>query len=306
MKNQSTFFWVIVLSASMAFSVRAEPVIDTFGSGANQFQIEFVTIGNPGNAADTVGVPTAVGRVDAIYNLGKYEISRDQILKANADGGLGIPLANMARFGGDGLHRPATGITWYSAVKFVNYLNASRGSQVAYNVDGSGNVQPWAAGLSSGGNPLRHANAYYFLPSVDEWYKGAYGSADGTWYSFPNGSNSAPTAVSGGTSGVVYGQSMSTGPADVTNAGGLSPFGTMAQGGNVWEWAESEPLELRGGDWAGTSAYLEGSYSWTDVYPSDGLASFGFRVASVPEPGTIGLMVVGLACVLAKRMGCRR
>ena len=30
---------------------------DTFGSGSNTFDIDFVTIGNPGNADDTTGKP---------------------------------------------------------------------------------------------------------------------------------------------------------------------------------------------------------------------------------------------------------
>jgi hypothetical protein len=59
--------------------------------------------------------------------------------------------------------------------------------------------------------------------------------------------------------GIVYGQTDETGPADVDNAGGLSHYGTMAQGGNVCEWLETaqdgtndDPKELRqprGGCW---------------------------------------------------------
>ena len=35
----------------------------SFGSGANQFNMEFVTIGNPNNAADTTGAPNPAGAV---------------------------------------------------------------------------------------------------------------------------------------------------------------------------------------------------------------------------------------------------
>jgi hypothetical protein len=55
---------------------------DTFGSGANTFDIEFVTIGNPGNPADTTGSPNPAGKVDYVYRIGTYEISRDMITKA--------------------------------------------------------------------------------------------------------------------------------------------------------------------------------------------------------------------------------
>jgi hypothetical protein len=39
--------------AGMAATSQARVV--SFGTGGNQFQIEFVTIGNPNNAADTTG-----------------------------------------------------------------------------------------------------------------------------------------------------------------------------------------------------------------------------------------------------------
>jgi formylglycine-generating enzyme required for sulfatase activity len=76
--------------------------------------------------------------------------------------------------------------------------------------------------------------------------------------------------ASGTTSGTaVYGQSFATGPAEITNAGGLSPYGTMAQNGNVWEWGESgftapndsagESRLIRGGGWASNSGSLASS-----------------------------------------------
>jgi hypothetical protein len=61
----------------------------TFGSGANQFSIEFVHIGSPGNAADTTGRPNPAGAVSYEYYMGKYEISRDMILKYNTAYGHG-------------------------------------------------------------------------------------------------------------------------------------------------------------------------------------------------------------------------
>ncbi|MEI6538751.1 MAG: hypothetical protein WCO86_04380 [Planctomycetota bacterium] len=48
--------------------------------------------------------------------------------------------------------------------------------------------------------------------------------------------NTAPTAVASGTdanTAVYDGQS---GPADVNLTGGLSPYGIMGLGGNVFEW----------------------------------------------------------------------
>ena len=74
-------------------------------------------------------------------------------------------------------------------------------------------------------------------------YKAAYYDATaGVYYEYPTGSDTAPTPVASGTAAgtAVYQQPDSQGPADITLSGGLSPYGTMAQGGNVSEWQEQE------------------------------------------------------------------
>jgi formylglycine-generating enzyme len=84
------------MKAALAFAVLLVAVLsqrtlgDTFGGGANAFDIEFVTISNPGNPADTTGDPNAAGSVPYSYRMGKFEISEQLIDKANALGGLGI------------------------------------------------------------------------------------------------------------------------------------------------------------------------------------------------------------------------
>jgi formylglycine-generating enzyme required for sulfatase activity len=157
---------------------------------------------------------------------------------------------------------------------------------------------------------FRNSLAKYVIASSNEWYKGAYGKADGSWSNFPNGTDIAPAAVVSGTEAntAVYLQSASTGPADIFNAGGLSSYGTMGQGGNVWEFMETafdgsnntadESRELRGGSWSSNdSFYLLASTRYPVTNPTD----FGFRVASVPEPSTGLLVVLGLSGLLLKR-----
>jgi len=122
----------------------AQLVTESFGSGANAFTMQFVTIGNPGNAADTTGSPNPAGSVAYTYNLGKYEVSRGMINKANAEGGLGITLFDMTNFGGNGVNRPATGVSWYEAATYVNWLNTSTGGTAAYKFVG-GTFQLWSA-----------------------------------------------------------------------------------------------------------------------------------------------------------------
>jgi hypothetical protein len=298
---------VCVLAAFGTCNARA----DTFGSGANQFSIDFVTIGNPGNPPDTAGDPNPAGSVPYVYRMGKYEISEQMIDKANALGGLWITKDTR------GPDKPATSISWYDAARFVDWLNTSTGHLPAYKFDATNNFQLWTPtdpGYDAT-NLYRNTLAKYFLPSDNEWYKAAYyDPVAGHYWQYPTGSNDAPVPVASGTDPgtAVYQQD---GPADVTLAGGPSPYGTVAQGGNVDEWEETaldlindSPGELRGargGSWIHTITTLDYSSSFRNQdlpfrEPNNG----GFRVArTAPEPAGLILIVVGgvgLASLLLK------
>ena len=296
---------------------------DTFGSDANIFDIEFVTIGNPGNAADTTGDPNSAGSVAYTYRIGKFEISEDMIDKANAEGGLGITKTIR------GPNKPATEVNWNEAARFVNWLNLSNGSPLAYKFalqPGEGgysanvNIELWTSG-DAGYDPnnlYRNSQATYFLPSMDEWYKAAYYDPNsGTYFDFPTGSDTVPTAVASGTLAdtAVYfphpDPAVATGPADITQAGGLSPYGTMGQGGNVWELEETDFYTLvndspssergfRGGSWSNISTILQSSVR-NNFGTQSSLANTGFRVASIPEPTTSTLALAALCLAMTRR-----
>ena len=310
---------VVILSFSTLFltGVLTHAELVDFGGG---LQIDFTTIGDAGNAADTTGSPNPAGSVGYDYRISTYEISRDQVTAA----GIGITLTDMSSFGGNGGDRPATGISWYEAAQFVNHLNTSVGAQAAYKFDGLGNFQLWDPGDAGydASNLYRNSLAEYWLPDVDEWYKAAYYDPNTmSYFDYPTGSNTAPTAVSGGTTAgtAVYGQATATGPADVTNAGGLSPYGVMGLGGNVWEWEEtafdltnnstSENRAFRGGPWDVASGYLRSSFR-NGGHPPREDAIVGFRVAGaapaatvIPEPSTVlSLWLLGgVATLMRKR-----
>ena len=286
----------------------AQLVTESFGGGDSAFTMDFVTIGNPNNAADTTGYPNPVGSVSYKYNIGRYEVCRDIIEKANLGGALGITMYDMANNGGNGLYKPATGISWFEAAKFVNYLNTISGSTAAYKFDGNGSFQLWAPGDNGydAKNQYRNKLAKYFLPSRDEWYKAAYGSPNGNWYNYATESDANPEAVAYGTSGntAVYSQSHGSGPADIANAGRYSGWGTTAQGGNVWEYMENsvdglninpnDDREVRGGAFYDGVGWLASNANY--FYPVNDERSYalGFRVAAVPEPSAFSLLAVGL------------
>jgi formylglycine-generating enzyme required for sulfatase activity len=294
-------------------------LIESFGTGTNTFTMTFEPIGNPGNAADTTGSPNPAGSVGYHYNMGKYEVSRDMINKANAVGNLGITLNDMTSFGGNGANRPATGVSWNEAARYVNWLNTSQGYTPAYKFDfqpgqpgysALANITIWQAsdpGYNSA-NEFRNSQAKFFLPSMDEWYKAAYydpnaNSGAGGYWNFPTGTDTIPLAVSGGTTAgtAVYNQATAQGPADITNAGGLSPYMVMGLGGNVREWEETEfdlvnnspssARGVRGGDWFFFSNFLSASNRFSNI-PTREYSDVGFRVASIPEPSSAVLLML--------------
>jgi hypothetical protein len=300
--------------------LRNSALADTFGTGVNTFNIDFVTIGNPGNSADTTGNPNPAGSVSNSYRIGKFEISEQMISKANALGGLAITKDTR------GADKPATSVSWNEAARFVNWLNTSTGSPPAYKFSlqpGDGGysanaaIQLWAPS-DAGYNPnnlYRNSLAHYFLPSLDEWYKAAYyDPTSGVYYDYPTGSNSHPTPVASGTAAgtaVYEGQS---GPANITLAGGLSPYGTMAQGGNVYEWVETDydmvngptPSSsvrwIRGGNWSDGDVFLLAAVSRNGGAGLE-VSDIGFRVAStfVPEPSSAVLAASALTLLATRR-----
>ena len=60
------------LAAVVSMAAPSQAGVVSFGSGSNQFQMEFVTIGNPGNAADTTGAPNPAGAVG--YEIGRAHV----------------------------------------------------------------------------------------------------------------------------------------------------------------------------------------------------------------------------------------
>ncbi len=282
---------------------------DTFGSGSNAFTLNFVQISQTNNAADTTGY----GAVPYEYRASTYEITQDAINKATASG-----MANVTAGAWEG-NQPAANISWYAAAAFVNFLNTSTGNTAAYDLtfsNGSWSMALWSSGQAwteGGTNLYRNKDAYYFLPSENEWYKAAYFNPAGSnYFLYPTASSSVPTAVASGTNAgsAVY-RGVASVPALVDSAGGLSPYGTMGQGGNVWEYTESafdgtnslpsEPRAIRGGSFNSSENDLRSSLRPNND-PSSEFSSLGFRVASVPEPSTYALLLIaGAGWLLWKR-----
>jgi formylglycine-generating enzyme len=271
--------------------------------------IAFSDIGNAGNANDSGSsglYSSPYGAVDYDYRMSITEISVSMLSAA------GLPAGSWI---GD---QPAT-VNWYQAAGFVNWLNTSTGHQPAYRLNAGltaltlwSSAEAWQAG---GENLYRHKDAHYFLPSEDEWYKAAYHQNNGAtadYWDYATASNSIPTAVASGVGAgtAVYHRGSFSSPADVQISGGSSAYGTIGQGGNVWEWTESandgtndsasEYRAFRGGYWNSNESNLRSS---TRNYNAPSVVDYsvGFRVASVPEPSALAILLVGLLALIGRR-----
>ena len=271
-------------------------------SAAATVTIDYVSVGNAGNTADSTGY----GAVSYAYNIGKYEVTNAeyaQFLNAKgASNSNGIFNSNMASYGitqtgssgsfsynvTSGFeNKPVVYVSWYDAARFTNWLG---------NGQGGGDMEDGAYTLSGNtGIVTVNSSANVYLPSEDEWYKAAYYNGDTASYSlYPNGENSITTADANYDFSVF-------GSTDVgTYAGDPSFYGTFDQGGNVWEWNDAvigSSRGLRGGSWDIDDSALASSYRFTNG-PSSELNYIGFRVASsslsaVPEPSSL-LSTAGL------------
>lgn len=283
---------------------------DVFGSEANSFEIEFVTVGSPGNPTDPV-VPTATsaplpsGTVNYTYHMAKYEISEEIIAKVNALSAAGGDPLGLDGDVERGPQKPSTGLSWFDAARFVNWLNEDQGYSPAYKFDSAGVFQLWEPtdpGFNAK-NRYRNRQAHYVLPSADEWHKAAYyDPLNDRYWLYPFGSDEPPLAVASGTDPgtAVYNQ---TGPADVQLAGGENLFGLVGMAGNVADWEEtsvdllnddsSSRRGVRGSSWIFDLTTSLSSSFRNSAFAHANQPRIGIRITSIPEPSTLLLTLVG-------------
>ena len=313
---------VAALLSSLAVSTHAQVTLD------------MVTVGDPGNTADD----TTYGAVADAFQIMKYEWTNSQYTDFlnsvaatdtyslyNADMGINAR-SGITQSGSSGSYtyavktdmgdKPVNYVDWFAAARVSNWLmnggtSSSSTETGAYTLSGS----------TSGNAPAVNSNATFYVPTEDQWYKAAYykgGSTNAGYWDYATQSDSVPTAVTAGSTGI--GSSGSTGnfanyndAADwnsqngnvttVGTNGGASAYGAFDMSGNVDEWndltgAAGSSRGLRGGLWYYDASALSSSYRRT-YDPSVENGGIAFRLASpvaVPEPSTWVMGLAGIAC----------
>ena len=295
--------------------------------------IAFTPVGNPNNPADASGY----GKVASSFAISKYETSIAQYVEflnavartpaasqtyitdlwsPDMNGDDYVTENTIARSGsgtqadpyvysvatgpadpknaevrGSSPNAPIPFVDWFDAARFVNWLNngataTSSTETGAYTLNGA----------TSGFVP-RNADAKFWLPTENEWYKAAYydpqanNGAGGYWLNAAR-SNALPEQV--GTP---------PGPTNAANYNGVRPeqyklvevgsyalspssYGTFDQAGNLWEWSGTNLFGnyiVRGGSWSYGITTVE-SIQRRDYKTDYNDDDTGFRVATHVSP----------------------
>jgi len=256
-------------------SLGVAALLFSMASSAPAVTIDWVTVGNPGNTADT----TTYGAVAYDFRIGKYEVTIGQytaflnaadpngtnpngiynsfmasnlniagiLFTAGSSAGAKYSVMNN---GGDSSNRPISYVSWFDAARFANWM---------HNGQGAGDTETGAYtlnGATSGTAPAKNPGAQFYIPTENEWYKAAFyapslnGGAGG-YYTYATQSNTAPgnqigtslnqaNSAAGGLYSVTQSNSYSASQNYLTEVGAFtnsaSFYGTFDQSGNQFEW----------------------------------------------------------------------
>ena len=295
-------------------------LLGSLAGSAHAVTIDWLTVGDPGNAADTA--PAGYGAVADSFQIMKYEFTNQQYtdflnsvdasgtnpnsvynvnMGSNARGGISFTsgAASGSKYAvktnmGD---KPVNYVSWFDAARVSNWLmNGATGTSStetgAYTLNDA----------TSGNAPAVNPGATFYVPMEDQWYKAAFYKGWGTnagYWDYATQSDTAPTAVTAGSTGI--GSSGSAGnfanysssaswngqTGNVTTVGtngGASAYGAFDMSGNAREWND-----LTGS--AGTTRGIRGgawnanssilsSSNRSTPIPSTENDSLGFRLAS--------------------------
>ncbi len=192
----------------LPLGISAAILIATAGAARSEIGYQFVTVGNPGNGNDPA-TGGHYGEVDYTYDIGQFDVTLTQYTAflnsvANTDpyglyyGSMSsnLNIAGISRSGSSGSYSysvigdgqlPVAYVTWFDAARFANWMQNGQPTGLG---EAAGSTEQGAYTLNgdtTSGLETKNANALYWIPTENEWYKAAYydptlnGGAGGYW-----------------------------------------------------------------------------------------------------------------------------
>jgi hypothetical protein len=241
--------------------------------------VEFVTVGDPGNAAydgmDPQGFVAGRGSVDDAYRIGRTEITtqnwvdflnamrftEEPFFMIPVEWGAipvqAVPYWRFEPFSDESATWQLGGLGWRHMALYCNWLHHGRPIGIENVQDGAYDAGTFTADPVTGqlsDQATRSPGARFWIPSLDEWIKAMHydpdrnGPGQGGWWLYPYGSDDPPVPglpsdpeaeTSGGTE--MY-FPLGQGAFEIplmSYEGSESPWGAMDASGAGEEWTET-------------------------------------------------------------------
>jgi formylglycine-generating enzyme required for sulfatase activity len=284
-------------------------------AAAEGLDIEWVTVADPGNPSDAT---TGRGSVAEVFEISKHEVTRGQYaaflsaVAATDPHGLWNGAQGIERTSADGKFTyavkapndrfPVANVSFVDAMRFANWLHHTLAGVPGGPPAPAALTETGAYDIAAGGGlAARSPGALAWIPNENEWYKAAYhqphaaGGPPGHYWRYPSKHDAHPTPGKAGDASPNVANFMLN-ESDYSRLlvpvgsfpNAASHYGTLDQGGNVWEWIEATVFDtkrmLRGGSIFGSHEHMLAP-SRSNASPTKRYPDIGFRVARrVPPP----------------------